>query len=153
MKKVHYLAAIVLVLSVAVKVPADETAPRQYYSGWRKTDKFYYRYYYFKAARDDARYKYQYVIFRQKTPEWVYWYNPATKKYWARCPTREHPKYGKDIRAGKDLWSTLDAEFRKDNLNDIADKDFGKVENTSPPIPGSKDKQPIDCPPSDLPKG
>ena len=154
MKSVRYLMAIVLATTLVATVLADEPPPpRQYYSSWRKTEKFYYRYYYFKPARNDARYKYQYVIFKQKTPEWVYWYNPTTKKYWARCPTRNHPMYGKEIAAGKDLWSLLPDEFRRDNLNDIKDEQFEKVENKSPPIPGSKDSQSIDCPPSDLPKG
>ena len=53
------------------------------------------------------------------TKQFVYWYNPESKKYWARCPTVHHPKYGKQVKEGKDLWSYIPAAKRKMKLEEI----------------------------------
>ena len=149
------LAALVLISALlGAGAWAAEGPPRQYYSGWRQAPQYYYRFYFFKPKPTDTVYHYQYVIWKpQRTREWVYWYSPKAKKYWARCPTRENRTYGKQVLAGKDLWSLLPDEFRRDNLNNIKDEHFGEVREGAPPIPESEDKRPIDCVPADLPEG
>ena len=67
--------------------------------------------------------------------------------------TKNHPTLGGQVRMGKDLWSMLPNDKKKDNLDDIDEGDFGPVKNTSPPIPGSNDGATVDCPPTDLPPG
>ena len=92
----------------------------------------------------------QYVIYKPaKTKDFVFWYNPAKKVYWARCPTVNHAKYGKRVQKGKDFWSI--AKNKKETLDAVKEEDYGPVTTKAPPIPESMDNTTISCPPSDLP--
>jgi hypothetical protein len=134
---------------------AAEPGARQYYDrewGYNKEKKYYYRTYLYKPNKDDAEYKHQYLIYRpQRTTEWVYWYNPETRKYWARCATKNHATRGPEVEKGHDLWSFLPGEKRKDVLDAINDDDFGPLQEGGPLIPGAKDRAVIASPPTDLP--
>ena len=145
------------------------SAQTQYYGKWKKSsDGRYYCDYYYKSTPAATAYKKQYVIYNPKDPNWVYWSNPKdnpdnAKKvdsYWARCPTKLHPTYGKDIKAGKDIWSILPADKRPSEYAKINAADFPEPKVMSPPIPGEGAKGTIECPPDvvasldplDLPK-
>ena len=79
---------------------------------------------------------------------------------WARCPTKLHPTYGKQIRAGKDIWCILPAAKRPAEFAKIDAADFPEPKVMSPPIPGEGAEGSIACPtdplpfvdPEDLPK-
>jgi hypothetical protein len=129
---------------------------RQYYEKtwhYNKKANYHYKEYKYKPKKNSEAYKTQYVVYKPAKPNWVYWYNPEKKTYWARCPTKNHPKYGQDIKKGKDYWSIIPPEKRKGNLDEINNKDYGKVTENSPPVPESNDDVHIECPPTDLPKG
>ncbi len=71
------------------------------YSDWKYNDRkcYYYRTCQFPGGG------YQYVIYYPDTdPEWVFWYNPKSEKYWCSCPTVKHPKYGKKVRNGHEYF-------------------------------------------------
>lgn len=135
----------------------------QMYAGWKKaSDGRYYCEYLYKSKKDDSAYKKQYVIYDPKDPKWVYWSNPASNPdnktgkdvYWARCPTKAHPTLGKQVQAGKDIWSMLPDGKKPNKYEDLRDADFGPPKEMSPPVPGSSDGRSIPCPPDppDLPK-
>ena len=54
-----------------------------------------------------------------------------------------HPKYGKEVKAGKDYWSVLPPAKCKGSLNEIKDNDYGKITTDAPYVPGSMDKETI----------
>jgi hypothetical protein len=137
-------------------VHAQNTKARQYYDKtwtYNKTANYHYKTYHFKVKKTDTEYKKQVVVYKPTvTKNFVYWYNPDTKKYWARCPTVNHPTYGKEVAAGKDYWSIAVKDKQTDSLDNVKEENYGKVEEKSPPIPYSEDKVKIDCPPTDLPR-
>jgi hypothetical protein len=160
--RVFFLAVAALVLASLAGSQARAPAKRQYYdSKWSykkasadkpKSGGYYYKQYHYKPTPSYKGYKQQYVVYKpQQDKNYVYWYNPAPEKkvYWARCPTKNHPTYGKQVKAGKDYWSL--AKNKKNSLNDVKNNDFGEVTQNAPPIPESKDNAKIACPPSDLP--
>jgi hypothetical protein len=160
----HFLAAAVLALLLGglFGVGAAKTPRRQYYdTTWKyhKEKKYYTKTYYYRPTKTyTGTPKHQYVVYKPgKNKNWVYWYNPEKKKYWARCPTKYHPTYGPQVKRGKDYWSQLPEGKRKDNLDDVDDDDWGKVQANSPDIPGSSDGAKIRCLdpglPPDLPEG
>jgi hypothetical protein len=152
-------AAVLLLLLGELCTLEARRAPRrrQYYdTTWKyqRDKKYYTKTYHYRPKRSVTKYRHQYVIYKpMKSKSWVYWYNPEKKKYWARCPTKYHPTYGARVKAGKDYWSTLPEAKKKHNLDDVSDDDWGKVQENSPPVPGSDDGATIQCPPSDLPPG
>ena len=144
-------------------------AQQQKYGQWKKSnDGRYYCDYLYKSKPADAAYKKQYVFYNPKDPHWVYWVNPKDNpdnrkqvdSYWARCPTKLHPTYGKQIRAGKDIWCILPAAKRPAEFAKIDAADFPEPKVMSPPIPGEGAEGSIACPtdplpfvdPEDLPK-
>jgi hypothetical protein len=156
----HSLAAagLVLLLAGLFSLNAARAPKRQYYDkSWeyQKDKKYYTKTYYYRPTKGyTGKPKHQYIVYKpSRSKNWVYWYNPEKKKYWARCPTRNHPVYGAKVKDGKDYWSMLPNEKKKGNLDDIDDEDWGKAQNNSPPIPGNDDDETIQCPPSDLPRG
>lgn len=96
---------------------------------------------------------YQYLCVFPEKPEWVYWYNPATQKFWCACPTIQHPDFGRDIAAGKDLFLMA---TKKDATIDqtVFPADPGANFKSNPT---AKDRDgtdvPLGCPPTDLPPG
>lgn len=148
------LLALGLGLSLSSESRGQAGQRRQFYTSWQysEANKYHYREYYYKAKPTADAYKKQYVVYKPaRTKNYVYWYNPDTKKYWGRCPTVHHAKYGADVKKGKDIWAMLPDAKKKTGLDDIRDDDFGADRETSPPIPGSNDGGTINCPPSDLP--
>lgn len=139
------------------------SAQRQSYGKWtRASDGRHHVPYYYKSSPSATSYKKQYVFFDPKDPHWVYWSNPANNpdnksgkdSYWARCPTRAHPTYGKLIAQGKDVWSILPPGKRVTRHADLQGAAFPEAKVMSPPIPGATDGITIPCPPDppDLPK-
>jgi hypothetical protein len=151
-------AAAALALLGGLATVQAAPARRQYYDKkWSYNSKpkapYHYRTYHYKPRSSYKGYKTQYVVYRpKKTKDWVYWYNPEKKRYWARCPTQYHKTYGADIKKGKDYWSLLPNEKKKEYLDDVKEDDWGKVEAKSPPVPDSDDGTKIQCPPADLPE-
>jgi len=135
---------------------ARRPEPRQYYDKTWTHDKdknYYYKTFHYKAKATDKEYRKQYVIYKPSvTKNFVHWYNPDTKKYWARCPTVNHPDYGKEVKRGKDYWSIASQDQRYDTLDKMKEENYGRIEEKSPPIPYSEDNVKIQCPPSDLPR-
>jgi hypothetical protein len=147
--------ALTTLMTVSGRARAEE--PRQFYGKWKfhTAKKYYYREYYFKSNPDDSKYKHQYVIYKPSmSKSWVYWYNPQSKKYWARCATVNHSVLGNDVKAGADIWCLLPDGKKKDKLQDCKDEeeDFTAPKKGGPPIPGATDGGSITCvPPDDLP--
>lgn len=51
---------------------------------------------------------------------YVYWYNPAKKTIWARCPTPNHPNYQKMVKnIGPDLWQVIPLNKRVVGESDV----------------------------------
>jgi hypothetical protein len=129
---------------------AQTASQRQFYSAWRfsQSKGYYFCSYYYKVEKTDVAYKEQYVIYKpSRTKEWVYWYNPETKKYWARCATKFHPTLGDDVKKGADIWCILPDRAKKAALAEVDDKDFPEAVNKAPVIPGSTDGKTVYCPP------
>jgi hypothetical protein len=156
------LLTVVLGLLCLFQIPGLAQGPgaRQQYSGWQyNQDKgYHYRKYEYKAAPNDKQYKHEYVIYYKQDPKkkvpdtWVYYYNPTTEKFWARYPTTNHPKYGEDAKAGKEVWSVLPPEHRKKDIYQIDQKQFPEPKaNYCPPVPSCKDNCNLMSPPADLP--
>ncbi len=163
MRSFVQLAVVALLLAGLGTSEARAPVRRQYYdTRWSykapartspRSSGYYYKTYHYKAKKTDRSYKTQYVIYKpSKTKQFVYWYNPEKKTYWARCPTVKHPTYGQEVKKGKDYWSILPQEKRKASLNDIKDSDYGEITTQAPYIPGSDDKTTIDCPSNQLPE-
>jgi hypothetical protein len=107
--------------------------------------------YYYKKCTFPAG-GYQYIIYYKSKPNWLYWYNPEKQVFWCACPTVNHPRWGNDIRNGKDLFL-------------MADVKAGEIEDARFPAAGddganfttgsAKDKDgssvALGCPPPDLP--
>jgi hypothetical protein len=139
---------------------AQGPARQSYTKEWQynKEKGYHYRKYEYKTAPTDTQYKHQYVIYykddakKQIPNTWVYYYNPTTEKFWARYPTTNHPKYGADAKAGKEVWSLLPKEHQKKDLYQIDQKKWEEPKaNYCPPVPACKDNCNLMSPPSDLP--
>jgi hypothetical protein len=150
--------AALLALACSMMLGVKVFGADQDYQGWRYSSAkgYYYCRYLYKSNSGDRSYKEQFVIFNPKDPNWVYWCNPADNpdnksgkpKFWARCPTKAHPEFGKLVKKGKDIWAILPDEKKKSRLADLVEADFPKAKEMAPPIPGSKDpKRTITCPP------
>jgi hypothetical protein len=164
------IRTMILAGCAALLLCGQASAQQQYYGKWKKSsDGRYYCDYYYKARPADAAYKKQYVIYSPKDPHWVYWANPkdnpdnakGADSYWARCPTKYHPTYGQQIKAGKDIWCILPADKRPAEFAKLNAADFPEPKVMSPPIPGAPNGGgTIACPPdvepaldpADLPK-
>ena len=140
------LALTVATLTVgsfaATPAHAQQYGTRQYYGDWKKHSTGYaYRTYYYKPSKDYGAYKHHYVIHHPKKPDYHYYYNPYTKKYWGRCPST----YG-----DKPVYSMLAEKDRKADLEQIPESAFPKP-SAPPGIPESNDGATLDLPPDDLP--
>ncbi len=92
------------------------------------------------------------IYYKDRKPNWVYWYNPEKQVFWRACPTIKHPKWGNDIRNGKDLFLVATDKAREVDDCEFPDAggdgaNFGKGK--------AKDRDGSDvnlgCPPPDLP--
>jgi hypothetical protein len=153
------LSRAVLALTVGglMLAPSFAQAPRQQYSKWEYNaeKKYHYSKFEYKADPKAATYTHQYVLYYKDDPKlknWVYYYNPATEKVWARYPTVEHPTYGKDVKAGKEMWSILPKEKQAKSVYDIPAEAYpAPSAKVCPTIPECKDGCQIALPPKDLP--
>lgn len=155
-----YLSATLLVILAPSLhgdlVGADKLATaRQFYSVWYKPKdgRYFFRQYYYKPSPTDTSYRYLYLIYKpERTKEWMYWYDPANKVFWARCATVHNSAFKDGAVSCKELWSILPPEKRKGDLSEIKDTDFEKVESSAPFIPDSNDGKRMDCPPIEVPQ-
>lgn len=109
-------------------------------------------YYYKKCSFPKGGY--QYIIFYQAKPEFIYWYNPVTEVCWCCCPTVKNPVYGDAVKKGKDLFLMADKKAKdpKDaKFPDANDANFKK--GAAKAKAKDKDGSEVDlsCPPPDLP--
>jgi hypothetical protein len=151
------LAAVTVGIVLGSAAGVYAAGKRQKYSGWNYDykKKYYYRKYSYKPTRNYRGYKEnQYVIYKPqpKYKQYVYWYNKENKKYWARCPTKYHSKYGQDVKNGKDYWSYPKNNQKYDNIDDVKDEDWTPEQEKSPYLPGNKKGVKIECPPRDEPQ-
>jgi len=141
----------------ALCLQVAHAAGRQQYSPtWQQNkDKgYYFKKYEYKQKPADKEYKYQYVLYYKEDPKkknWLYYYNPETKKVWCRYPTVNNPTCGGQVKMNKELWSVLPKEKQAADVYKINDDDYGKVGETCPVIPGAPDNAGIQLPPADLP--
>jgi hypothetical protein len=158
MKKATLPLFVVLMLPFVLF--AQGTQPRQVYGPWQYNQEkgYHYRKFEYKAEPADTAYKHEYVIYYKADPKkqinnnWVYFYNPTTEKYWARYPTTNHPQYGKDAKAGREVWSVLPTQHRQKDLYAIEQKHWPTPPaNYCPTVPTSSDNINLMSPPSDLP--
>lgn len=154
------LLSLSLVLIVPVVLFGQGNEARQRYGPWQynKEKGYHYRKFEYKANSIDKEYRHEYVIYYKNDPKkqinnnWVYFYNPTTEKYWARYPTTHHPQYGKDAKAGKEIWSVLPTQHRQKDLYGIDNKHWPTPPaNYCPTVPMSTDNLNLLSPPSDLP--
>src|SRR5205823_3242559 len=62
----------------------EEAPPRQNYSGWVQQDNSsYYSCHYYQPS-ESSSYKSHRVYYYPSKPQYVYYYNPYSKKYWGR---------------------------------------------------------------------
>jgi hypothetical protein len=134
------LAVLAAALSAG---PAHAQYGRQYYGGWSYYPQYNYYFcpYYYQPYVGYSGYEHHYAIYYPAYPSYVYYYNPYRHYYWGRL----------DLKAkGENKYSLLAEKDRKENLKDIPDKAFPKLEKM-PNIPGSKDNVQME-PVKDLPK-
>jgi hypothetical protein len=134
-----------LVLCLAGTAFAQQYAPRQYYSDWKKPaqGKYAYRQYYYKPTPSYAGYRVHEVRFFPQKPKHYYYYNTKTQKYWGRCPTEAN---------GTPSYSLLKMEDRHKDLEMIPESAFPPPAKL-PPIPESDPAEGafLDLPPEDAP--
>jgi hypothetical protein len=120
-----------LLIAVAVllcELPAAQAQYPYYYKNkWYAASgprgRYYYTHYYYAPRVYHHAYYYPYMSRR-----YVYYYNWKTRRYWGRF----------DLSTGK--YSLLPEKKRKENLNDIQEKDFPEPQPVdSVVIPGSTD--------------
>jgi hypothetical protein len=138
------VAAGIFMLGGLMPATASANGGRQYYGGWNNhpSGKYSYRSYYYKPTPSYVGYKHHYVIHHPSRPQYHYYYNPYTKKYWGRCPS----SYGT-----KPVYSLLAEADRHGDLAQIQESKFPEPSPKLPPIPESTDGIPLDLPPDDLP--
>lgn len=129
---------------------------RQQYGDWKYNAEkgYHYREYQYKPKPTDTKYEHEYVVYYKNHPQrksWLYYYNPKTEKFWARCPSAVNDKYKDQVKQGKELWSILPSDKRMKSLDEIDNKSFPEPSAKCPTIPGSSDNAPIKSPPADLP--
>lgn len=106
-------------------------------------------YYYKKCTFPSG--DFQYLIYYKSKPNWVYWYNRHTEKFWCACPTVNHSKWGNDVRNGKDLF--LIATVKSKQLGDTKFPDDADGANFKPgkTTDNQNNTVNLECPPIDLP--
>jgi hypothetical protein len=123
---------------------ARAEAPRQWYNDWTYYPQYayYYSSYYYKPAAGSQGLKFQFCIYYPAHPRYVYYFDPAKRRYWGRLDVKGGPGH---------QYSLLDPKDRKEKLQDIPESAFPKA-GPMPPIPESGDGTLI-LPVKALPKG
>lgn len=137
--------ALALLVGLTGTVLAQNFAPRQYYSDWKRPAKgnYAFRHYYYKPTPSYAGYRFHEVRYFPSRPKHFYYYNPRTQKYWGRCPSEAN---------GQPSYSLLKMEDRHADLEKIPEAAFPPPAKL-PPIPESDPNEgaPLDLPPEDVP--
>jgi hypothetical protein len=106
-------------------------------------------YYYKKCSFSGGGH--QYLIWCEDIPEWIFWYNPVKEVCWCACPTRLHPRWGRDIANGKDLFLLAIDKARSPRDTRLADDTPGNLKSGLTAKNAQGDDVALGCPPSDLP--
>jgi len=141
------------VLCAAISPAQNKILARQRYSGWHhgQGSNYYDRSYCFRANANDADEQCQTVILKDDDRGWMYFYDPKTGFWWARCATIENRKVGSE--RCKELWEEIAAkDLKKAALADGPPRDGWISRDSAPPIPGSSDGVVMGCPPKLLPR-
>lgn len=135
------LLALVLPALLAGPLLAQDV-PRQAYSKWSYSEKHGYHFskFTYRPSSGPCEPKTHYCIQKPDDPRYVYYFNPYTKKFWARFDAK--------APQGKQF-SVLKEEARKPTLEEIAEKEFPEPA-AAPKLPEGLDDTPVD-PPADLP--
>lgn len=90
------ITSLILTLTASAQSRVDAN----YQAKWNysKAKKYAYKKVTFRNSKH-----YQYLIYSNDR-QWIYWFNPTTKKFWCACPTKHHQKYGGIIKGGSDLF-------------------------------------------------
>jgi hypothetical protein len=136
--------ALVATLLLTLSAWGATTPHRQYYSSWHKHSQrgFHFRHFYFKPHQHFIGFRHHYVLHFPHRPRFLYFYNPYTKQYWGRCPSKG---------TGKAAYSLLAEKDRRSKLDDIPEAAF-PTPGEMPQLPESKDGTRMDLPPDDLPE-
>lgn len=128
-KMLGLVCALALVASAATVSVAGYG--RQYYSSWSyyPTSNYYYSTYYYQPTTTYTGYQYNYCIYYQSQPSYVYYYNPYKQTYWGRLDVNGKPGA---------QYSLLEDKDRKQKLTDIPETAFPKPA-AMPKIPESGD--------------
>jgi hypothetical protein len=173
-RKILLLCACSFMLTIAPLPTTDaqsQYGSRAYYSNGKVTNRwiryrqgdYYGTYFKYKPTPQATQYQHHMAYYFPKKGNYVYYYNPQTKKYWGRCPfnpTRENPY---QILNWADQHEKLDyvkeSAFTKvtPNLKVTLYADGGPREyvvnpspNGMPPLPGTlgqADPEPMPPPP------
>jgi hypothetical protein len=136
MEKMVGAMALCVITGLASVVHAEQ--PRQYYSPyWVKRGGYYYRNYFFRPSPEEG-YRQHYVIYYPSQPQYFYYFNPDTGKYWGRYD-----------RLAKG-YSQLPESEQNERLALIPDRAFPPP-GDMPELKGSKDKLKMEPPPKGLP--
>src|SRR5262249_33904672 len=108
------LAALCLALPMTAKA-ADVTYDNQW--SYNQQKGYYYKTCYFPSGA------HQYLIVYPTHRDWLYWYNPQKRVYWAACPTIYNQRWGNAVSQGRDLF--LKASKKSSNLRDTMFPDPG----------------------------
>jgi hypothetical protein len=134
---------VALVLAVPVTANAQDVT---YDSQWSYNSgkEYYYKRCYFPSGA------HQYLVCYPQKRDWVYWFNPQTRKFWAACPTTSHPQWGDQVKNGADLF--LMATKKSGNIQDCRFPDPGPdganfQSGTATDTDGSQVA--LGCPPTD----
>ncbi len=157
MKRVALVAALTI-FTAGGSGGAYQGAARQSYGAWtyNAEKKYHYREYKYKVNAGDKEYQHQYCIYFKADPKvnnkWVYFYNPATEKYWGRYPTVNNDTYKVQAEKRQEVWSELPDKYRQKDIYQIDAKSWPEPkQNYCPAIPGAADATPMLSPPPDLP--
>ncbi len=140
-------ACIFIILAALIQ---QTDSPRQKFSEkwqYNAQQHLFFKTFLFRQSPTDVAYQTQTVVFAPEiSRDWVFWFNPATGRYWARCPTGFHPEFGMMVGKGDILWSLLPVEFQGKDLKTIDFARFTPIINRidHPLLPGSPDKVKIE---------
>ncbi len=117
---------------------AAKATPRQAYSGWCKEGGYYFSTYYHQP-KPGGEYKSHRVIYYRPKGQYLFYYDPYTKKYWGR--------YDLEAKA----YSLLAPKDQGERLARIPESAFPKP-GEMPQMPGAEDGVKVDRPPAELPE-
>jgi len=146
---------LLIVGSAAASAAPFVPTGRQCYGPWTRSVNpgCHYRVYYSKPKPTSPTYHMQRVYYYESKPEWMYFYNPESQKYWCCCPTTNNPDPTCKMKAmsGAEWWGVLPPALRKKDLDDCVDDFPPASDDDCPVVPDSSDGELMDMPPPGLP--